>query len=139
VLDEGAIEGRAADVGVGGDEPGREDAIGGVHRLVDAAVEARPHVEDAVTLDHHHAVSEESVATAVEGDDVAGAGRDSVPFCHGALLPWIPLTLPSPPAGAREGSAPSPSMRERAGVRVVVWSTPRTRPSACRCRGSGGT
>src|SRR5262249_22561832 len=100
VLDEGAIEGRPADVSVGGDEAGRDDAIESVHCLVDAAVEARTYMEDAVALDHHHAVAEESVALAVENNDVAGADRNAFRFCHGACL-LRPLVQLSPRLPAR--------------------------------------
>ena len=84
VLDEGAVERRAADVRVRGDEPGREDAVGGVHRLVHAPVEAGPHVEDAVALDDHHAVAQEAMAPPVEGDHVASPNRDPLCWCHGS-------------------------------------------------------
>jgi hypothetical protein len=44
-------------VGVRGDEPGRDDAIGSVDRLVHAALKPRPDVEDPVAFDDDHAVA----------------------------------------------------------------------------------
>src|SRR5215471_238090 len=46
------------------------------------------------------------------------------PGARGSGVRPRPLTLPSPPPGARVSVAPSPSLRERAGVRVVVRRPP---------------
>ena len=86
VLDERAVERRAAEVGVGGDQAGRDDAVGRVDRLVDRAVEARADVEDAVALDHDHAVPEQAVAAAVEGDDPAGPNSSPPRLSHARHL-----------------------------------------------------
>jgi hypothetical protein len=75
VLDERPIERGARDVGVGRDQPGGEDPVPRVHRLVGAPLEGGPDQDDAVALDHHVAVAEQPVAAAVERDDVAGADQ----------------------------------------------------------------
>jgi hypothetical protein len=71
VLDERLVERRAGDVGVGRDEPGREDAVARVHRLVGGPFEARAHVNDPVPFEHHDAVTQEAMPSTVEADDVA--------------------------------------------------------------------
>ena len=72
VFAEGAVQGRAADVRMRRDEARGHDAVGGVYRLVHGAVEPRSHLEDAVALEHDHAVAQEAMAVPVEGDDPAG-------------------------------------------------------------------
>ena len=75
VLDERAVERRAGDVGVGGDEARRQHAVARVDRLVRGALERAADVDDALALDENDAVAQQAVAAAVEGDDPAGADR----------------------------------------------------------------
>ena len=57
VLDEGAVERRAGDVRVRGDEPGGQHAVARVDRLVRRAVERTADVYDTLALEHDHAVA----------------------------------------------------------------------------------
>src|SRR5438067_925066 len=75
VLDERAVERRAGDVGVGGDEARRQHAVARVERLVRGALERAADVDDARALDENDAVAQQAVTAAVEGDDPAGADR----------------------------------------------------------------
>jgi hypothetical protein len=86
ILDERAVERRASDVSVGGDEPGREDAITSVDGLVDVALERAADVDDALALHDHDPVAEETVAGAVEGDDPAGPDDDAPRVTHRATM-----------------------------------------------------
>jgi len=75
VLDERAVERRAADVRVGRDEPGRQDEVAGVDDLrvgSDRRGLPRADRDDAVALDDHGSVAQQAVSAAVEGDDVTG-------------------------------------------------------------------
>ena len=64
-------------MGVRRDEAGRHDAVGGVHLLVDAAVEPGPDVQDAVALEDDDAVVQHAVPAAVVGEDVRRADGDA--------------------------------------------------------------
>src|SRR2546428_260056 len=75
VLDERAIEGRARDVRVGGDESRCQHAVARVHRLVDLPLAAAADVNDAVALHDEHAIAQQAVTAAVEGDDPARSDR----------------------------------------------------------------
>jgi hypothetical protein len=75
VLDERAIERRAAEVRMRADEARGEDAVARVHGLVDRSVGAGTHVDDGLAFDHHHAVAEQAVAVAVERNDPSGFDR----------------------------------------------------------------
>src|SRR5262249_41580722 len=75
VLDERAVERRAADVRVGRDEPGCQDEVAGVDDLRLGSHRrglARTDRDDAVALDDHGSVAQQAVSAAVEGDDVTG-------------------------------------------------------------------
>ena len=69
-------------MGVGRDQPGRDDAVARVDRLVHRAVEARTDREDVVALHHHDPVPQEAMAAAVEGEDVAGPDRGALGRAH---------------------------------------------------------
>src|SRR5439155_1017302 len=77
VLDERAIEGRAGDVRVGGDESRGQHAVARVQRLVDLPLAAAADVNDAVALHDDHAIAQQAVTAAVEGDDPARSDRDA--------------------------------------------------------------
>jgi hypothetical protein len=75
VLDERAVERRAAEVRVRADESGGEHTVARIDRLVHVSVEARADVEDGFALDDDHAVAQQPVLLAVERDDPPGANR----------------------------------------------------------------
>ena len=85
ILDERAVERRARDVGVGRDQAGRDDAVRRVDRLVHPPVEARADVEDAVALDDDHAVPQQPVPLAVEGDDVPSPNSSPPRLSHAII------------------------------------------------------
>src|SRR5437867_2040455 len=85
VLDERAIEGRAGDVRVGGDESRGQHAVARVQRLVDLPLAAAADVNDAGALHDDHAIAQQAVTAAVEGDDPARSDRDA-PGRHFATI-----------------------------------------------------
>src|SRR5207253_5858873 len=75
VLEERAVERRAADVGVRRDEPGRQDRVAGVDGLEvgpDGRGTSRADRDDTVAVDDDDAVPQQAVSAAVEGDHVTG-------------------------------------------------------------------
>src|SRR5207245_3693973 len=97
VLDERAVERRAAYVGVGADEPRRQDTVAGVHPLVGRALVGPADVHDAVALEHHLPVAQDAVLPPVERDDPARPNRESA---RHAQRPW-----PNRKVEERPGSA----------------------------------
>jgi hypothetical protein len=73
-------------MGVGGDEPGCQDTVSCINRLVHDAIEGAADVRDPLALHDHDAVAEEPVAPAVEGDDPAGADGDASHAAHRATI-----------------------------------------------------
>src|SRR5262249_43581574 len=111
VLDERAVERRAADVRVGRDEPGRQDRVSGIDDLDVAHGRrgaARPERNDAVAVDDDGAVAEQAVAAAVEGDHVTGVDGGAT----------------------RHGRSSSGAVRLRAGERSYRGSACLDRPAA---------
>src|SRR5262244_1179224 len=141
VLDERAVERRAADVRVGRDESGCQHRVAGIDGLDVAAARRRlpwPDRDDAVAVDDHCAVAEQAVAAAVESDHVTGVDGDRTR--HGWSSSGATRMLASDPTAVRRaltgpqrhGFLPAPCASRRWRASASSGNPWRPRPSERR-------